>query len=85
MKLPKFSKELIIYEEGDVVENPFSGESIELNATELAIYDYIMGLQWVIDRMGAFNEASFPHQKELRKGLDWFRTNNAKAYMVLLD
>jgi len=23
--------------------------------------------------------------KELRKGLDWFRTNNSKAYMVLLD
>ena len=22
---------------------------------------------------------------ELRKGLDWFRQNNAKAYMVLLD
>ena len=23
--------------------------------------------------------------QELRKGLDWFRKNNAKAYMVLLD
>ena len=22
---------------------------------------------------------------ELRKGLDWFRTNNPDAYMVLLD
>ena len=24
-------------------------------------------------------------QKDVRKGLDWFRENNAKAYMVLLD
>ena len=23
--------------------------------------------------------------KDLRKGLDWFRMNNAEAYMVLLD
>ena len=23
--------------------------------------------------------------ENLRKGLDWFRKNNAKAYMVLLD
>ena len=25
------------------------------------------------------------HQTQLRKGLDWFRMNNAEAYMVLLD
>ena len=24
-------------------------------------------------------------QQGVRKGLDWFRDNNAKAYMVLLD
>ena len=23
--------------------------------------------------------------KDLHKGLDWFKNNNAKAYMVLLD
>ena len=85
MKPPKFNKDLIIYEEGDEVENPFSGEKIELNGTELAVYDYIMGLQYIINRHGAFNEASAPYQKEMRKGLDWFRKNNAKAYMVLLD
>ena len=85
MKPPKFNKDLIIYEEGDEVENPFSGETFELNGTELAVYDYIIGLQYIIDRYGAFNEESFPYQKELRNGLDWFRTNNIKAYMVLLD
>lgn len=85
MQLPDFNKDLIIYEEGDVVENPFSGETIELNGTELAVYDYIMGLQYIIERRGAFNETSAPYQKEMRKGLDWFRKNNAKAYMALLD
>jgi hypothetical protein len=24
-------------------------------------------------------------QKDMRKGLDWFMSNNSKAYMVLLD
>jgi hypothetical protein len=24
-------------------------------------------------------------QREMRKGLDWFRENNAEAYMILLD
>ena len=24
-------------------------------------------------------------QRDVRKGLDWFRENNAEAYMVLLD
>ena len=36
-------------------------------------------------RGGPFNDASQKLQDEMRKGLDWFRTNNAKAYMILLD
>ena len=31
------------------------------------------------------DERTAPMQKDMRKGLDWFRTHNAKAYMVLLD
>lgn len=85
MQPPKFNKDLIIYKQGEVVENPFSGETIELNGTELAVYDYIMGLQYIINRHGAFNEAAAPYRKELRMGLDWFRKNNIKAYMILLD
>ena len=50
------------------------------------MYDYIIGLQWTIDRRGGvMNPATFPLQKAMRRGLDWFRSNNAKAYMVLLD
>lgn len=89
MKLPKFksrfSGQLRIYDEGDLVTNPFSGEEYELNAEELSVYDYILGLQYLIDRAGVFNPISGEFQKDLRIGLDWFRKNNAEAYMILLD
>lgn len=89
MKLPKFNSELSgrlrIYDQGDTVQNPFSGEQYELNAEELSVYDYILGLQYVIDRIGVFNPKSAPYQRDLSKGLTWFRKNNAEAYMVLLD
>ena len=79
-KLPDwFNGEL--YEEGDVVKNPYSGESIELNNVELSMYDFCMGATFVVE-MGSRNEKLI---KELQDGLYWFRKNNAKAYMVLLD
>lgn len=75
-----------IYEDGDVVTNPFSNESYELNNEELSVYDYIMGLQLYIERSGgAMNPDTFKYQKDLRKALDWFRSTNPEAYMVLLD
>ncbi len=33
------------YSEGSVVLNPFSGDTYELNAVELSMYDFIMGCQ----------------------------------------
>ena len=79
-KLPDwFDGEL--YEEGDVVTNPYSGESIELNNVELSMYDFVNGANFVIE-MGSRNQKLL---KELQDGLYWFRVNNPKAYMVLLD
>ena len=63
------------YTEGDTVKNPFSGQSYYLNANELAMYDLIMGAQLVQPT----------NWDTVRKGLDWFRSANPKAYMVLLD
>ena len=72
--------------ENETIRNPFSGESYELTPDEVAMYDYIMGIQFIIDKRGGLMDPrTFPLQKELRKGLDWFRENNAEAYMVLLD
>ena len=81
-KLPKwFDGEL--YDKGDTVSNPYSGEKIELTAIELSMYDFCMGATMVYEMAGF--SADNKIVQDLRKGLDWFRRNNAKAYMVLLD
>ena len=80
-QLPKwFNGEL--YEEGATVQNRFSGEECELNAMELSMYDFVMGSTIVLEMAGGYKHTSVDL---LRKGLDWFRTNNSEAYMVLLD
>ena len=77
-ELPKwFNGEL--YEEGATVQNRFSGEKYELNAMELSIYDFVMGATICMEMGMPCNVT------DLRRGLDWFRMNNAEAYMVLLD
>ena len=77
-----------VYEKGDTVTNPFSGETYELNNLELSMYDFIMGAQMTF----AVHQEKQPNTpisekliKDFEKGLDWFRKTNAKAYMVLLD
>ena len=77
-----------VYDEGALVTNQFSGETYELNALELSIYDMIMGAQlWIEMRYNGdmLDPRTADMQKDMRKGLDWFRSNNAEAYMVLLD
>ena len=81
-KVPKWFKGEV-YDEGIIVVNRFSGEEYELNALELSIYDMVMGAS-MISEMG-MSGSSDEIVKDLRKGLDWFRSNNPEAYMVLLD
>ena len=69
-----------VYEKGDTVTNPFSGESYELNNLELSMYDFVMGCA-----MMPSNIISDKIIKNWQDGLSWFRKTNAKAYMVLLD
>ena len=72
--VPKqYKGKIEIYDEGAVVQNRFGGASIELNALELSIYDYLMGCEMMKNWEGH------------RTGIDWFINNNAKAYMVLLN
>ena len=81
-KLPKWFKGQL-YDKGDTVKNPFSGEVCELNNVELSMYDFIIGSQLVFEMA----PKSVTKQKvvDFQKGLDWFRSNNASAYMTLLD
>ena len=79
----------VVYQDGTTVRNPFSGEEYKLNALELSIYDFIIGATMFLE--DTFENKVEPNDKtekitrDLYKGLDWFRSNNAKAYMVLLD
>ena len=57
----------------EVVANPFSGEKITLNPTEVAVYDYLKGCEML------------GQTKDLRLCIDWFIENNIKAYSTLLD
>ena len=70
-----------IYDKGAVVQNRFGGEEIELNNIELSMYDLVMGAS-IMTEMGGFDDIVV---KDLRRGLDWFRTHSPEAYMVLLD
>lgn len=84
-KLPKwFTGEC--YTHGAEVTNRFGGGSCHLNNVELSMYDFIMGATHVMEMRGdrrSLMDASMI--TDLRKGLNWFRKNNASAYMILLD
>ena len=69
-----------IYDKGETVTNPFSGEEYKLTNLELSMYDFVMGCA-----MLPSNVLSDKIIKNWQDGLSWFRTHNAKAYMVLLD
>ena len=66
--------------------NRFTGESIELTEEEAIKHDQIFyheALATLEDKELGTGESK--HWQKMRKLLDWFRKNNAKAYMVLLD
>ena len=79
-KLPKWFNGQV-YEHGDTVTNRFGGDSCYLNAEELSMYDFVIGASQMYE-MGMHHDKLVT---DLRKGLDWFRKNNASAYMTLLD
>ena len=55
------------------IQNPYSNDSVKLPAFAVAIYDTIRGAERTED------------YDIVRKGLDWFKKNFAREYMVLLD
>ena len=81
-KIPKWFKG-VIYDKGEKVENPFTGECYTLNGAELSMYDFIIGSQYVMEV--APKTVTRKQISEFHKALSWFRSNNPEAYMVLLD
>jgi hypothetical protein len=81
-KLPKWFDGQV-YEIGDEVRNPLSGDTCLLTAEELSMYDLIKGAEMAI-AMGM----PVDHEECLQimqKGMDWFIHRNPQAYMILLD
>jgi hypothetical protein len=66
--------------EPETIQNPFSGESITIPADAVAVYDVTIGYNHIAEKSG-----NPKHWDIVRKGLDWFRKHEPKAYMVLLD
>ena len=81
-EIPKWFKGMI-YDNGETVVNPFSGEEYKLNGIELSMYDFIMGSQYVFEV--APKTVTTKQINDFHKALNWFRKNNPEAYMVLLD
>ena len=66
--------------------NRFTGESIELTKEEAEKHDKIFyheALATLEDK--ELGTGASKHWNKMRKLLNWFMKNNAKAYMVLLD
>jgi len=70
---PPFKGAIMLYDNGAIVKNPYSGETARLNALELSIYDTIKGCEMT------------QKYDEVERGLSWFQKFNANAYMILLD
>ena len=80
--VPKWFKGMI-YDQGEEVTNPLSGECYTLTGIDLSMYDFILGTQYVME---VAPKSVTPKQvNDFNKALSWFRKNNAEAYMVLLD
>jgi hypothetical protein len=71
----------IVYEEGDIVTNNYSGNSCWLNANELSMYDFIKGCEFLLEN-SIGNEAL---TNSFYAGLWWFKDNSIDKYMILLD
>ena len=55
------------------VSNRFSGESIVIPPDAVAVYDSVIGAEYISD------------WDTVRKGIDWFIKHEPEAYGVLLD
>ena len=67
-------------------KNRFNGESIMLTKQEAKIHDelFLCEIMATLEDKKLGTGAS-KHWDTMRKHIDWFIKNNAKAYMVLLD
>ena len=71
-----------VYEIGDEVRNPYSGETAFLDPAELSMYEVIKGAEMIL----LMTHSSERKLVELiRKGQDWMLAKNPQAYITLID
>ena len=71
-----------VYELGDEVRNPYSGETALLDAAELSMYDAVKGAEMaMLLGIGDIDEWI----DIVMRGKDWFLLKNPNADMILLD
>ena len=63
----------VVANKPEEVANRFTGEKVILRPDAVGVYDTILGAEL------------FRDYDTVRKGLDWFRKHEPKAYMILLD
>ena len=83
--IPNMTKQTIVEERTEERKNRFTGESIMLTKEEARRHDCI----FLAEIMATLEDKTLgtgasKHWQTMRKHLDWFRKNNAEAYMVLL-
>ena len=76
----------IVEERTEERKNRFNGQSVMLTKEEARRHDCI----FLAEIMATLEDKTLgtgasKHWDTMRKHLDWFRKNNAEAYMVLLD
>ncbi len=84
--IPISEEQLKEIERTEERKNRFNGESVMLTKEEARRHDCI----FLAEIMATINdktvgEGNSKHWQIMRDHLNWFRKNNAKAYMVLLD
>jgi len=67
-------------------KNRFTGESVQLTLEETIKHDQIFENEMLATLEDKeLGTGASKHWDIVRKNLNWFRKNNAEAYMVLLD
>jgi len=66
--------------------NRFNGQSVELTKEEAKKHDELFVAEMLATADDKLHgEGNSRHWDTVRRNIDWFRKNNAEAYMVLLD
>ena len=75
-----------IYENGQYVENPISKDGCKLTNIELSIYDYLMGLNTMVQEKVFSDKTEEEKQlNNIQLCLEWFKYNNLLKYLILFE